>query len=170
MKSLLAAAILSFASLAGVASAATVNAVQMKQNDWIVFDFAPGQGTFQVTPGSTDGSFSYSYGFSDTLCPQSWACMPQTRAFNTVYANGGGDFGYGWNPQSFGGVRSDTILTGATNSLFMFFRVTSGSASVSQMIADAPTDPAPVPLPAAGFLMMAGLGALSILRKRQKAS
>ena len=79
-------------------------------------------------------------------------------------------FGYGWNPQSFGGVRSDTILTGATNSLFMFFRVTSGSASVSQMIADAPTDPAPVPLPAAGFLMMAGLGALSILRKRQKAS
>ena len=84
MKSLLAAAILSFASLAGVASAATVNAVQMKQNDWIVFDVAPEQGTFKVTPGSTDGSFSYSYGFSDTLCPQSWACMPQTRAFNTV--------------------------------------------------------------------------------------
>ena len=84
MKSLLAAAILSFASLAGEASAATVNAVQMKQNDWIVFDFAPGQGTFKITPGSTDGSFSYSYGFSDTLCPQSWACMPQTRAFNTV--------------------------------------------------------------------------------------
>lgn len=169
MKSLLAAAILSFASLAGVASAATVNAVQLKQNDWIVFDFAPGQGTFKITPGSTDESFSYSYGFSDSLC-QSWACMPQTHAFNTVYSNGGGDFGYGWNPQSFEKVSSETILTGAKNSLFMFFRVTSGSASVSQMIADAPTDPAPVPLPAAGFLMMAGLGALSILRKRQKAS
>ncbi len=96
--------------------------------------------------------------------------MPQTRAFNTVYANGGGDFGYGWNPQSFGGVRSDTILTGAKTSLFMFFRVTSGSASVSQMIADALTDPVPVPLPAAGLLTMAGLGALSVLRKRRKAS
>jgi hypothetical protein len=58
MKSLLPAAILSFASLAGAASAATVNAVQMKQNDWIIFDFAPEQGTFKVTPGSTDGSFS----------------------------------------------------------------------------------------------------------------
>ena len=170
MKSLLAAAILSFASLAGVASAATVNAVQMKQNDWIVFDFAPEQGTFKVTPGSTDGSFSYSYGFSDTLCPQSWACMPKDRALNTIHANGGGDFGYGWNPQSFGSVRSETILTGAKTTLFMFFRVTSGSASVSQMIADAPTDPAPVPLPAAGLLMMAGLGALGVLRKRQKAS
>jgi len=95
MKSLFTAAILSFASLAGSASAATVDAVQMKQNDWIVFDFASEQGTFKVTPGSTNGSFSYSYGFSDSLCPQSWACMPQTRAFNTVYANGGGDFGYG---------------------------------------------------------------------------
>jgi hypothetical protein len=96
--------------------------------------------------------------------------MPKTHAFNTVYANGGSDFGYGWNPHSFGNMRSETTLTGAKNSLFMFFRVTSGSASVSQMIADAPTDPAPVPLPAAGLMMMAGLGALSVLRKRQKAS
>ena len=170
MKLFLAAASIVLSSIAGSAFAATVNAVQMKQNDWIVFDFAPEKGTFKVTPGSTDGSFSYSYGFAESLCPQSWACMPKSRAFNTVYSNGGGDFGYGWNPQSFGSVVSDTILTGATNSLFMFFRVTSGSASVSQMIAEAPTDPAPVPLPAAGFLMMAGLGALSILRKRQKAS
>lgn len=170
MKSLLAAALLSFASLAGAASAATVDAVQMKQNEWIVFDFAPEQGVFKVTPGSTDGSFSYSYGFSDSLCPQSWACMPQTRAFNTVYANGGGDFGYGWNPQSFGSVVSETTLTGAKNSLYLFFRVTSGSASVSQLVADQPETPAPVPLPASALLLLGGVGGLAALRRRRKAA
>ncbi|GHG37428.1 VPLPA-CTERM sorting domain-containing protein [Paracoccus aerius] len=168
MKSLFTAAILSFASLAGSASAATVDAVQMKQNDWIVFDFASEQGTFKVTPGSTNGSFSYSYGFSDSLCPQSWACMPQTRAFNTVYANGGGDFGYGWNPQSFGGVISETTLTAAKNSLYLFFRVTSGSASVSQLVADVPEAPAPVPLPAPVLLLLGSIAGLAALRRRKK--
>lgn len=170
MKSLLAAAILSLAPIAGAASAATVNAVQMKQNDWVVFDFAPEQGTFKVTPGSTDGSFSYSYGFSESLCPQSWACMPQTRIFNTVYANGGGDFGYGWTPQSFGGVVNETILTGAKNSIYMFFRVTSGSAFVSKLVADTPPAPAPVPLPASALLLLGGLGGLAALRRRWKAA
>ena len=93
MKSLFTAAILSFASLAGSASAATVDAVQMKQNDWIVFDFASEQGTFKVTPGSTNGSFSYSYGFSDSLCPQSWACMPQTRVRRRMIWNRRPEFG-----------------------------------------------------------------------------
>ena len=66
----------------------------------------------------------------DRLCPQSWSCMPQTHVFNTVYTNGGGDFGYGWNPQSFGGVVSEITLTAGKNSLYLFLPVTSGSASV----------------------------------------
>lgn len=168
MKSLLAAALLSFASLAGAASAATVNAVEMKQNEWIVFDFAPEQGVFKVTPGSTDGSFSYSYGFSDSLCPQPWTCMPQNRSLNTVHASFDHGFGYSWSGGSFGSVVSETTLTAAKNSLYLFFRVTSGSASVSQLVADQPETPAPVPLPASALLLLGGVGGIAALRRRRK--
>jgi hypothetical protein len=77
-----------------------------------------------------------------------------------------GDSGYDGNPQSF----SDTTLTCVKTSLSLFFGVISGPALVSHLVGNAPEAPAPVPLPAAGLLMMAGLGALSVLRKRQKAS
>ena len=156
MKSVFVATILSLFGVAGAASAATVDTVQMVQNDWIVFDFAPENGEFLVSPGTTDGSFSYSYGFSETVCPQSWACMPDYRAFNTVYSNGGGDFGYGWAPQSLGGVVEEWILQAPENSRFLFFRVTSGSASVASVSSSTP--PAAVPLPASAVLLLGGLG------------
>ena len=93
--------------------------------------------------------------------------MPQHRLFNTVYENGGGDFGYGWNPQSLGNVTNETILTGAVEN-YLFFRVTSGRALVSHLIADGPAAPAPVPLPASALLLMGGVGGLAALRKRLK--
>lgn len=170
MKSFIAAVVLSFASLSGAATAATLNAIQMKQNDWIVFGISPErEALFKVTPGSTDGSFSYSYAFSDMLCPQVWACMPKNRVFDTIYENGGGDFGYGWNTNSFSNVRGETILTGAMNE-YLFFRVTSGSASVAHLIANETNVPAPVPLPASALLLLGGIGGIAALRRRLKAA
>ena len=169
MKSLLCATAFGLFVLPGLSSAATVNSVEMKQNDWIVFDSVAKTDGFTITPGSTNGSFSYTYGFSDSLCPQSWACMPESRPFNTVQTNGGGDFGYGWSPQSFGSVVNQTTLATTTESnLYLFFRVTSGSASVSWSVADTAPEVAPVPLPAPAILLLAGIGGLATLRRRKK--
>jgi len=167
MKSLLCATALGLFVLPGLSSAATVNSAEMKQNDWIVFDSVTKTDGFTITPGSTNGSFSYTYGFSGSLCPQSWACMPESRPFNTVQTNGGGDFGYGWNPQSFGSVVSQTTLTPGGSDLYMFFRVNSGSASVSWSVADTAPEVAPVPLPAPAILLLAGIGGLATLRRRK---
>ena len=169
MKSLLTAALLLLAPLAGAASAATVTPLDMKQNDWVVFDLRSGPQQIKITPLNTNGSFSYSLGFADSLCPQSWACKPEANAFDTVYGSGG-DFGYGWDTKSFSFVVSEVLLTPLPSSLYMFFRVTSGTASVAKLGAGAVTPIAPVPLPAPALLLLAGLGGLFALRRFRKAA
>lgn len=169
MKSLFAAALLSLASLGGMASAATISAFEMKSNDWIVFDLAGRTDDIRVTPGTTDRSFSYSYSYSDTLCPTPWSCMPGDLATDTVYGSRG-DFGYSWNPTQLNEVFETTFLNTAAAGQYLFFRVTSGTTSVARYAASVGVSPAAVPLPATGLLVLGGLGALGLMKRRRKAA
>lgn len=169
MKSLFTAALLAVAALGGAASAATVGALQMKQNDWVMLDGISAGDSFTVTPGTTDGSFSYSYAFSTSLCADPWNCMKSSDALNTVLSNYNHNFAEMWSPTRLSSVKVDTLLTAPINALYLYFRVTSGSTSLAKVTANAVT-PAAVPLPASGLLVLGGLGLLAALRRRQKAA
>lgn len=146
------AALIPAGIMAQQSEAATVS---LKQNEWMVIQ---SEGSFGVKPISRDGSFSYSYGFSDTGCGGSgaWSCMPTGLALGAVQSNFSHNFGYGWSPINIHGQVADSIID--VSSRFLFFRVNSGSGAL--VFADPVTSPAPVPLPASlGFLLM-GLAAL----------
>lgn len=147
------------ACIGGSAHSATVN---FNQNQWAVIT-APS--TFTVTPSNRNGSFSYSYGFSDTGCGNSgaWSCMPDGLALGEVQDKFNHNFGYGWSPVNVHGARDEAEVTSLGQ--YLFFRVNSGSGSL--VYADAVTTPAPVPLPAAGLLALAGIASLAVIRKRR---
>lgn len=151
---------LSSFAIGGYAAAATVT---MQQNQWAVFS---GPTDFTVSPISKDGSFSYSYGFSDTGCGTSgsWSCMPTDLVLGDVQSSFAHNFGYGWSPVNVHGQAVDSVLS--FSSAFLFFRVNSGTALLTWT--DAVDAPAPVPLPAAGLMMLAGMGALVAVRRRGK--
>lgn len=147
--------------LAYASTAAFAATVTMQQNQWAVFE---ADRTFNISPISKDGSFSYSYGFSDTGCGNSgaWSCAPTDLKLGEVQTSFSHNFGYGWSPVNVHGQREDSLLP--VSKLLMFFRVNSGSGSVSW--ADVAETPAPVPLPAAGLLLVAALGALGLVKGR----
>ena len=174
MKTLLSTALLAL-SLTGGASAATLNALDLKSQDWIVIDLSKDRSPFQITPNKADWSFSYSLAFSNSLCPQPWACTPAGYLPGTVQNGGNSGFGYSWGNQSGGSVGASLTLEPRADSLYMFFRVTSGSGTLSQLASNLPPVPAPspVPLPATALLLAAGLGGLgglAALRRRRKAA
>ena len=157
------------------AGAATVEHLNMVQNQWAVFEF-DGKNAVElmVNPSSPDGSLSVTYAFSGSRCGDNiyWTCMADSQMTNTVYSNYSHNFGEGWfDKNNVGSIMlpfSISYSNDTWGSLFAYFRVTSGSASISQ-IDD--TVPAAVPLPAALPMLLAGLGGLGLFaRRRRKAA
>lgn len=172
MKTLLSTALLAL-SLTGGASAATLNPLDLKNQDWVVIDLSKDRSPFQITPTKTDGSFSYSLAFSNSLCPQPWACTPSGYQPGTVQSGGNSGFGYSWEHISGGSVGASLTIDPRADSLYMYFRVTSGNGTLSQLASSLPSVPSPVPLPATALLLAAGLGGLgglAALRRRRKAA
>lgn len=143
--------------LAQQSEAATVS---LKQNEWLVIQ---SEGSFGVSPISRDGSFSYSYGFSDTGCGDSgaWSCVPNGLKLGEVQQNFNHNFGYGWSPVNVHGQIEQTFL--AMEKLFLFFRVNSGSADLTfvEGVVDAP---APVPVGPGAVFLLTGLAGLGLAR------
>lgn len=154
------AALIPVGIMAQQSEAATVS---LKQNEWLVIQ---SEGSFGVKPISRDGSFSYSYGFSDTGCGDSgsWSCMPTGLAMGAVQSSFDHNFGYGWSPVNVHGQIEQTFL--AMEKLFLFFRVNSGSADLTfvEGVVDAP---APVPLPMSLQLLLCALMTLGAVRARK---
>jgi hypothetical protein len=174
-KKIAAFAILSCA-LATTVQASTVPLVEMSHSQWAVLEFENTNTlNLVVAPTSANGSFSFTYAFSEDGCGDNkwWFCMPKTLTTNKVNAAGGQGFGEGWfDVKNLGNVQNPININytraGAAN-LLMFFRVTSGSGAVSQ-VASAAKPLAPVPLPAAGFMLfaaMASFGSLRLLKRQQ---
>jgi hypothetical protein len=69
----------------------------------------------------------------------------------------------------FGGIRppggtTTATWTGATGGYMIDFWYYEGNETQAQLISNV----APVPLPAAGWMLLAGLGGMAALRRRQK--
>ncbi|WP_136684249.1 hypothetical protein [Falsirhodobacter xinxiangensis] len=163
---------------ASAASAATIQNFELRQNQWAVLDLGQtGSADLVIDPISEDGSFSFTYAFSDSGCGaganqyNTWSCMPKDLATNTVMSSFNHNFGEGWfdkvNRSSVTAPVAIAYLKEGAERLFMYFRVTSGSGTISQTIAE-PTPPAPVPLPAGAALLPMGLAALALLKRRRR--
>lgn len=165
------------------AQASTVSLAQMSQNQWTILEFK-NTNTLDlvITPTGPNGSSSFTYAFSADGCGaganqyNTWSCMPKSVTTNTVNTGGNHNFAEGWLDKRNPGGSKDPInisytKEGAEN-LLMYFRVTSGSGTVSQVVPAA--DPlAPVPLPAAGWMLFAGLagfGGLRLFKRRNPAA
>lgn len=160
------------------ASAATIQTLDLHQNQWAILDLGQtSSANLLINPISTNGSFSFTYAFSDSGCGaganqyNTWSCMSKDLPTNTVFANFNHNFAEGWydkvNQSSVSAPYAVSYLKEGAEQLFMYFRVTSGAGSVNQAVAE-PAPPAPVPLPAAAALLPIGLGALALIKRRRK--
>ena len=185
LKSILISAF-TFCTVGATAQAATIQNMDMSQNQWAVLEFQNTNSlNLAITPGKTDGSFSYTYAFSENGCGKdasqynTWSCMPESFGTNVINTGYAFNFGEGWfDKTSAGNVRETVsvnyVKEGAEN-IFMYFRVTSGSGSLSRVldVVDSPAPdvvdpPAPVPLPAAGLMLLAGIAGIGSLRLRKR--
>lgn len=136
----------------------------MQQSEWIIL-----QGdTFTITPGSTDGSVSFTVAWAgDSLCGSDpwWTCAPKDFQVGQVQTGWGHSFGEGWfDLVNMGSVTQPVQI--ATDYLsHLYFRVTSGTVQIVPNV-----DVAPVPLPAAGLLLPMALMALVAVRKARKSA
>lgn len=156
-------------------TAATIQDLNMDQNDWAVFEFDGANSVdLAVEPISRNGSFSVTYAFSGNGCGDNiyWTCIPDSHTTNTLYSDYSHNFGEGWfDKENLGSITSPFTISYSRetwDNLFVYFRVTSGSGSISHVEKSVS---APVPLPAAFPMLLAGLAGLGIfaLRRRKAA-
>lgn len=102
--------------------------------------------------------------------------MPKGQETNVVKTGNSPNFANGWFDITYRGSISDpysiSYQKDGAEKLYMFFHVTSGNGTLSQIsdVVAPPAPPAPVPLPAAGLMLFAGLasvGGLGVLKRQR---
>lgn len=174
MKSI-AASIILCCALGSAASAATTQNLEMSVGQWTILEINNVDSiNFVAKPTNVDASFSFGYAFSQNGCgPDPWSCMPEGQETNVVKTGNSPNFPNGWLGITYRGSVTDPFSISyqkdGAEKLYMFFHVTSGNGTLSQ-IGDDVESPAPVPLPAAGLMLVAGLasvGGLGVLKRQR---